>query len=71
MTYKTSYLSSYARREWILMMLTIVDKAEEKKGDAELQEFLLPACNVVNEHGVDDDERKMQQMESSSAVTHG
>lgn len=38
------------------MILTIVDKPEEKKGDAKLQELLLPACNVGNEHGANDKE---------------
>ena len=51
-------------------LLTLIDEPEEKKGDAVLQEFLLTACNMENEHGVDYEERKMQQMKSSSVVTH-
>jgi len=44
MTYKTgtNYLNAYARRQQIL---TIVDKPKEKKGDAKLNKFLLPACS--------------------------
>jgi hypothetical protein len=71
-TYKTgaNYFGSYTRCKQIFVVLTFVDKPEEKKGDAELQELLLPACNVVNEHRVGDKERKMRQMESSSTFTH-
>ena len=44
-------------------LLTLIDEPEEKKGDAKLQGFLLPTCNMEDEHGVGYEER-------TSAVTH-